>query len=314
MGFDGVDQVVLFTPDVGGALRLYGGHLGFEIVSREVVDGPAWGALWRLPAVPDRLEVTLLDKPGSRGGQIRLVGVPGMPPAAPRQFILQGLFAFDFYVRDVPQLFDELRADGYRFKSEPLTYAMPGAATEITECLLEGPQGIWHSFINYLPDAHRCLLASQPDQRVSEVAAVVQIVDNVDQAIDAFQRGLGGRKYYDQIFGNAVINRIVGLDPGSSFRVVLVRGATSRNARIELMSPVEPRGASAGAASPVLLSMRVEALDDQLASLRALGVQAGEPVVLAAAHAGGPVRASCVDLGANIRVELVEGPEDPPGA
>lgn len=311
MTFDGIDQLVVFTADGDSARRLYCDHLGFSVASREDVDGAGWGALWRLPDVPDRLRVTLLDKPGSRGGRLRLVELPGMGRSSrQRRFMEAGLFAFDFYVRDVWGLWEELRADGFEFKSEPLTYAMPGASSEIAECLMAGPQGIWHSFIQYLPDRHRCLLASQPGQRVSEVVAVVQIVDDVERSLDVAVRGLGGQIYYDDVFGGPAVDRIVGLPPGTRFRVALVRGPKSRNARIEFMRSTDGPLAGRSPGSPVLLSIRTPDLDEQLAALAAAGCHpVQEPVAVAAAFVGGSVRAAYLEVGSNIHLELVEQPE-----
>ena len=306
--FDGVDQLVVFTADGDAARKLYCDHLGFSVASREDVDGSGWGALWRLPDIPDRLRVTLLDKPGSKGGRLRLVELPGMGQSSrQRRFMDAGLFAFDFYVRDLWGLWEELRADGFEFKSEPLTYAMPGASSEILECLMAGPQGIWHSFIQYLPGRHRCLLASQPDQRVSEVVAVVQIVDDVERTLDVAVGGLGGQVYYDDVFGGPAIDRIVGLPPGSSFRVALVRGPGSRNARIELMRSVDGALSGRSAAAPVLLSIRTSDLDEQLAALRVTGCRLLQgPVAVAATFVGGSVRAAYLELDSNIHLELVE--------
>ena len=236
--FDGIDHVTLFGRDVSAMVNLYQGHLGFTESQRTTVEpGSAYHELWRLPA--DALDVRTLRKSGSDGGELRLVGVPGLPVAdAPRSMSTPGPFALDFYVRDLPALYEELLGAGHRFRSPPVAYPLFGTDFTVVEVLLEAPLGLAHAFVEYLPDRHRCSLATEPDARVSEVVAAITVTDDMDAGLVTLRDALGGHVYFDQVFSGDAVETLIDLPKGSAFRAVLLRGAERRNARAELMEVV----------------------------------------------------------------------------
>lgn len=235
--FDGIDDVIVVTTDLAHALDLYRDHLEFEETARAQIDDDRYHRLWRLPAGP--LDVVLLEKRGSAGGALRLVGAPALAPvSAPRTLHRSGPFAIDFYVRDLPTLHDRLLRDGYRFRSPPQRYPLFGTDFTVDEVLLEAPEGFVHALIEYLPRQHRCVLAARDDLSVSEAVAAITVVDEVAKGLRLLRDVLGGEVYFDQRFEGPVIETLVGLPSGSSFRATLLRGPTRRNARAELMEVV----------------------------------------------------------------------------
>lgn len=288
--FDGIDHVILVGPDSRPALRLYREHLGFEEVGRARVDDPAASALWGLP--PGPVGVVDLAKEGSAGGGIRLLEAATLPrDVAPRTMHRPGPFAVDFYARDLDELHRSLTAAGYRFRSTPQRYRLPGTGVDVREALLEAPEGLTHAFVQYLPGQHRCLLGTREDVAVSEAIAVATVADDVDAGLALLRDVLGAEVYLDQPFSGAAIETLIGLAPGSSFRTVLLRGPRRRNARAELMATVPARDPSA--VDPprehprVLLDCVVPDLDDLLAALPPQAGTVHGPVPLADPVHGG---------------------------
>ena len=108
--FDGIDVVTLPAADIDPLLHLYGELLGFEDLGAEPV-GDGWQTVWGLPSPPRRAR--LLGKPGSAGGWIRLVEVPGLPsPALTSRADRVGPLALDFYLRDPGALERRVEAGG----------------------------------------------------------------------------------------------------------------------------------------------------------------------------------------------------------
>ena len=237
--FDGIEQVSLFVTNAGPSLRLYCEYLGFNVISQETLTDTLYRNLWGLPATGEPLGVTLLGKEGASGGWIRLIEVPDLPPRASRRSAHEpGAFALDFYVRGVRDLYDRLIGAGYEFRSPPLEYELPGTGLPVTEVFLEGPGGLLNAFVEYVPDRHRCVLGSRPTYLVSEVAAAVTIVEDVDEGLELVSGALGGTVYLDQVFTGPEVAELLDLPSASRFRMALVRGPHSRNARIELMEAV----------------------------------------------------------------------------
>ena len=310
--FQAIDEVVLIAGDEARARRLYVDHFGFVPEDPVEVSDVALLDLW---GCDGPMTATRLVKPGSTGGSIRLVCAPGIQPARPgpqpRQMDTTGPFAIDFYVRGMRALHRRLRDDGYAFRSQPQRYQLFGTTFEVDEMLLEGPEGFLHALVEYLPRQHRCVLGERPDEQVSEVVAQVTVTDDLDAGLDLLRDGLGGQVYFDQQFSGPVIERLIDLPPGASFRAVIMRGPQRRNARMELMTQVGPRpDANEGVRRPPRLfpSIGVPSLPhvlDRIAQTSA-AVEVGGPVVVPQDLGGG--RAATLRTSFGVFVELRETP------
>ena len=249
------------------ALDLYVGLLGFEVVAKDEGGGPdPWGRLGQ-QCGPSRL----LAKTGSRGGSIRLTEVDHAAARA-GSMELPGPFAIDFYVRDLDDLVSRVDAQGFRLLSEPQDYVLFGQDFTVRECIFEGPAGISHTLVQYIPARHRCVLSDRPDLAVSEVVAIVHTVSQLAAPLATVVGELGAQVYFDQIYEGEVIERLLGLRPGTSFRMMLLRGQSRRNARLELIEIVGPASRIGGMAPvgrpPLILGCSVQSLPECIEQLR----------------------------------------------
>lgn len=283
--FDRIDEVVVVTDDIPRACHLYVDHLGFvagdqiQIADPRVV--PMWGA-------GGAVAVTRLSKPGATGGGIRLVEGP---PAhhGRRTMDRPGPFAIDFYARDLHGLYEQLRADGFTFRSEPVRYQLFGTDFAVDEVLLEAQEGTLHALVEFLPGRHRCVLGDRPQERVSEIVAMVTLTDDLAAGRWLLADAFGGDLYFDQEFSGPVIEELIGLPPGSAFRAVIVRGPQRLNARAELMTCVGEPGDALAQPPRVFPSVRVADLDAVVARINAgsHGARADAPVAMPDALGGG---------------------------
>ena len=295
--FDGVDPVTLCTPEAERAVVLYRDGLGFQIASESQWPASPWRQIWELPDGPD-LSVVELRKPKAHGGGIRIVSVPELPTVSGGRLPNQpGPYAWDFYVRDMNAAVERITKLGWTFRSEPQKYPLFGQDFEVTEVMLEGPQGLLHALVEYIPGQHRCVLGVDPDEDTSEVIALVVCVESITAPKAAMAEGLSGDIAMDEKFSGAEVERLINLPPGSEFQMVLFRGPTRRSARFELLESI---GGSTitGPIPHVIAPMPFADLPAAIAALRAHGVEVTDPV----ATALGPV--ATADLASGIILEL----------
>jgi catechol 2,3-dioxygenase-like lactoylglutathione lyase family enzyme len=275
--FDGVDPVTLCTPEAAQAVALYRDGLGFQVV--QDLDWPAepWRELWKLPEGGD-MHVVELRKPRAHGGGIRIVHVPELPPVAGGRLPIQpGAFAWDFYVRDMAEAVERIKDLGWTFRSEPQRYPLFGQNFEVNEVMLEGPQGLLHALVEYIPGQHRCVLGVDENEDTSELIALVVVVTEVDAPREAMVSGLGADVAMDETFSGSEVERLLSLPSGSAFRMVLMRGPSRRSARFELLESIG--GASTNPGIPhVIAPMPVPDLKRAIDQLRAHGIKAADPI------------------------------------
>lgn len=276
--FDGVDPVTLCTPEAARAVALYRDGLGFEVTSESMWPAQPWREVWKLPNGPD-LQVVELGKPRAHGGGIRIVNVPELPVVhggrSPNQ---PGPYAWDFYVRDMQACVQRIKDLGWKFRSEPQRYPLFGQDFEVTEVMLEGPQGLLHALVEYIPAQHRCVLGVDDSEEASELIALVVVVDSIDAPRAAMVDGLGADIAMDETFAGPEVERLLDLPPGSAFQMVLMRGPSRRSARFELLESIGGEALSAGVPH-VIAPMSFENLDNAIGALRRFDLPVSDPVL-----------------------------------
>jgi catechol 2,3-dioxygenase-like lactoylglutathione lyase family enzyme len=275
--FDGVDPVTLCTPEAAQAVALYRDGLGFEVISESVWPAHPWRQVWKLPTGPD-LQVVELGKPRAHGGGIRIVSVPELPVVhGGRLPNRPGPYAWDFYVRDMKASVKRIKDLGWTFRSEPQKYPLFGQDFEVTEVMLEGPQGLIHALVEYIPGQHRCVLGVDDSEDTSEMVAFVVVVDSIDAPRAAMVDGLGADIAMDETFSGPEVERLLDLPPGSAFQMVLMRGPSRRSARFELLESIGGETLSAGIPH-VIAPMPFADLDEAIGALRDFNLDVSDPV------------------------------------
>lgn len=241
--FDGIDVVTLPAADIAPLQQLYVDLCDFEVIE-EVGAAGAWQQVWGLPLPPTRS--VLLGKPGSAGGWIRLVEVPGLPPAQlTSRADRVGPLALDFYLRGPEQVEGRLEEGGWAFLTEPVHYPLPGTDTEVRERMLAQPvSGLLHATVQYRAQQTRCVLDADLGAHVSEVVACVFVTDDFAGAQAFAQEVLGARRYFTGRFDGPAVELMLGLAAGEGFEAALFRGRGSRNARLEFAEQMAPTGDS----------------------------------------------------------------------
>lgn len=271
LSFDGVDPVTLCTPRASEAVVLYRDGLGFNETLKSIWPSDPWRQLWNLPDGGDLL-VTELRKPKAHGGGIRIVSVPELPEVAGNRLPNQpGPYAWDFYVRDMDSTVQRIEDLGWSFRSQPQRYPLFGQDFEVLEIMLEGPQGLLHALVEYIPGQHRCVLGVDETESVSELIALVVVVEKIEPPLRIMVAGLGADIAMDETFSGQAVEQLLNLPPRSKFRMVLMRGPSRRSARFELLESIG--GAKAALQIPhVVAPIPVPNLAQAIAAMREQGV------------------------------------------
>lgn len=286
--FDGIRTLVLPVADLGPLRELYVDLLGFRPSGQVDSPDPAWQQVWGLPVPPTR--VLRLERPGSRGGDITLAEVPGLPepePAGPPE--RTGPYALDLYLRGADSVEERLSQAGWGFRSDPVHYALPGTDLPVRERMLLQPHsGLLHALVEYRERGTRCVLDDDRDGDVSEVVAAVFLTDRLEEALAFASDVLGGRVYFRGVFEGAAVEELLGLPAGGGLDAGLLRGPASRNARLEFARPT-PSAFSLRAADPVsrvIAGWEVDDLDALEPRLAGHGTTSGVVTVDGRRHLG----------------------------
>ena len=302
MSFDGIDEVVLPADDIRPLARLYAELFGFGEIGGGPVS-PSFGRLWGLPLPPTR--DVLLGKPGAAGGAIRLVEVPGLPPAAaPGPPDRIGPYALDFFLRDAVRTERHLESHGVVFRTEAAGYLLPGTDIPVHERIFDQPvSGLIHATIQHRPFGTRCVLDSEPFE-VSECVALIAVTDDPAGAA-AFATGvLGARRYFAGNFAGADVMRMLQLHPADHLPIQLFRGPASRNARLEFATRRGP-GRTADPVPRAIATCRVSDIDAIGALLRD-GRHGRSTGVITINQDDQPTRRLCVQSRYGLVFDLVE--------
>ena len=231
------ERLVLPCRDMARSLAVYRDVLGFS-----VIEGPGAHSID-------------LDHLGADGGGIRLIAGSGDPPPA-SSLGCPGPYGITLYTTDFDAVIESL---GRAMSETPIaiSYTFPGTDTLVREGTVPGPDGINVFLVEYDPSRHRCCINANSDARVSEIAAVGFVVDDLESALPEHERALGARVYMNEIFGGSSVERMNGLTPGSKLHVAFLRGASSGNARVELLERIGTVAPGRGQVEGVELICRV---------------------------------------------------------
>ncbi|HEU5117056.1 MAG TPA: hypothetical protein VFT74_10360, partial [Isosphaeraceae bacterium] len=231
-----IEYLLLPCRDVARSLAVYTGVLGFT--SRP---GPG--------------DVVELTQAGAEGGGIRLLQTDGDPvPAATLDHT--GPYGMTIYTTQFDSVMAEL---GDAAGSEPvgISYTFPGTDTLVREGRVPGPDGVNVFLVEYDESRHRCRLTGHPEHRVSEIAAVGFVVDDIEGAISNHESELGASTYMNAKFDGPSVERMNGLYEGAELHVAFLRGVNPGNARLELLQRARTTAPAPGPVAGVRVVCRV---------------------------------------------------------
>lgn len=164
--------------------------------------------------------VAMCEEPGTPAGRILLVEYEAEPPGTVRQpgdRTSRGFWNVNFYVDDIRATTRELRAEGFEFWSEPVTYRVGEAAGTATEVVFEGPDSVAVNLVQPEggPDTFtgRVLAEVQKHGKTSRgftpVATTAHCIENLAAASAFYRDVLGMRTVLDEYLGRPETNHFL---------------------------------------------------------------------------------------------------------
>ena len=137
----GFQEAVLSVSDLDAAFDTWRDVGHFETLCDGLAE-PSLAAFWGLPG-DTRIHEVLLRKGRSNRGLVRLVRIYGQPQIQIRSSGMPwdtgGFFDLYVYVRNVDQVFYQLRARGWQGYNDPISYTLQHF--NIREAIMRGPDG-----------------------------------------------------------------------------------------------------------------------------------------------------------------------------
>ncbi len=263
------------VADLGRAVSFWTGYFGFEVAARRDGSDAALAALWDIPRTAVSRQA-LLRTTGARAGAIHLVEFA--EPAAP---VRRDARAFDHlpknldvYVRDMATRFEQLKAQGLKFRSDPITSPGPDGMI-FKEVHLPGPDDTNVVLLEIIGEGYDTTFNAKG---FAGIGPLITIVPSLARE-EAFYTGVLGMAITLAIrLHGPVIEKMIGLPEGASLILKVYGDPAEPLGRVEVIEyeRTEGRNLFGRARAPALgtlhVTYRVATLAPVLARLGAAGL------------------------------------------
>jgi catechol 2,3-dioxygenase-like lactoylglutathione lyase family enzyme len=191
----------------------------------------------------------------------------------------------DFMVSDFKRAHQVVASHGWEWRTAPQQYKLPGGQGETLEGHLKGPDGVILGIIQLIGLARSQYVEIADDVLFSEMATSSFLVPDLEQAVSFYCDGLGLQVAEDVTIKQAELQRLIGLPPGVSLRMVLLGSGQTKSGKIGLLKYEGIAGNSlADRATPpnrgaVMITFETEAIAQLYERLKSAGGQCLSPLV-----------------------------------
>jgi catechol 2,3-dioxygenase-like lactoylglutathione lyase family enzyme len=243
-----VSAVVISVENLDTSLAFYAETIGLEIAETLTWQGPAFERYWHLPAGttarcaflkhgPDpvgRIQLMEFDAPNRK-----LIRQPGIKRAT-------GLFNLNLYTRDIKKDFEQLKAQGFKFWSEPAYNNFGPAVGETMEGAFDGPDGVVINLVELLTKDPKTLIGhihefvsayGRTSTGFTAVVTTAHSVLDMEKALAFYYGPLHMKLFIESVLQGEVTNRALNLPSDARTRSVLVQG-DHEFGKIALASPL----------------------------------------------------------------------------
>lgn len=231
-----VSVVVIGVEDLDASLGFYGGTVGLAVTESRTWQGPDFERHWRVPA-GTTARCAFLAHGADPVGRIQLVQFSGAGrkvarPASVRRAV--GLFNLNIYASDIRRDYERLKAQGYRFWSEPAHNNFGPAIGETMEASFDGPDGVVINLIQLLTEDPKTVIGhitnfiagyGRTPTGFTSVVTTAHTVADMEKALAFYYGPLGMTVFVESILQGPVTNRALSLPEHARTRSVIVQGS-----------------------------------------------------------------------------------------
>lgn len=231
-----VNAVVIGVDNLDASLAFYAGTLGLDVAERCTWQGPEFERYWRVtPGTVARC--AFLGHGADPVGRVQLMEFSGAGRRLVRSPDVRravGLFNLNIYSSDMAADYARLKAQGFRFWSEPAHNRFGPAIGETYEASFDGPDGVVINLIQLLSDDPKTVIGrivafidryGRTPTGFTAVVTTAHTVADMDKALAFYYGPLGMTSFFESVLQGAETNRALSLPAEARTRSVIVQGA-----------------------------------------------------------------------------------------
>jgi len=230
-----VSVVVIGAENLEASLEFYAGTLGLTVLEQWTWQGDAFERYWRVPA-GTTARCAFLGQGADAVGRIQLMefDTPERKRVRPAEIRrANGLFNINIYASDIRKDFERLRAQGYRFWSEPAHNRFGPVVGETMEGSFDGPDGVVINLIELLTEDPATVIGrivqfvsayGRTPTGFTPVVTTAHTVYDMEKALAFYYGPLHMTLFLESVLEGPETNRALSLPPEARTRSVLVQG------------------------------------------------------------------------------------------
>jgi catechol 2,3-dioxygenase-like lactoylglutathione lyase family enzyme len=230
-----VSVAVIGVENLDASLEFYARTLGLAVAESRIWQGSEFEAYWQVPT-GTTARCAFLEHGADPIGRIQL-----MEFDAPNRKLVRspeirratGLFNLNIYASDIAKDYQQLKAQGYNFWSEPSRNNFGPAVGETLEVAFDAPDGVVINMIQLLTEDPKTVIGHisafineygrTPTGFTSVVTTAHSVLD-MEKALAFYYGPLGMTSFLESILEGAETNRALSLSEDARTRSVIVQG------------------------------------------------------------------------------------------
>lgn len=288
-----VNAVVIGAEDLDASLEFYAGTVGLEVTEKRTWHGPEFEHYWQLPAGAEA-RCAFLGHGADPVGRIQLMEFNAPDRKLVRSPEIRratGLFNLNLYSSDIARDYENLKAQGFNFWSEPARNNFGPAVGETLEAAFDAPDGVVINMIQLVTEDPKTVIGHivqfineygrTPTGFTSVVTTAHSVLD-MEKALAFYYGPLHMTVFIESVLEGAETNRALCLSEDARTRSVIVQG-DHEYGKIALATPLnyEVPNLVPAAVPPnigyLAQSFQVTDLDETAAACAAVGAEVFTP-------------------------------------
>ena len=314
---------VLGVSSLESAHKFYAGVVGLSASYPVTLSGSNFDTHWQL-GPGSTAEAVMFSSGASRVGRVLAIAFDAenrITISQPGDRTYRGLWNLNFYVDDILATTRSLKADGYKFWSEPVGYEVSAEAGQPVEVLFDGPDGVAINLVELAGGDETAIgklrlevdAEGKTETGYTAVSTTSHSVIDREKALQFYQQVLGLHVIIDDVLDKPETNHFLDRPDGAKTRATFV-SADHPFGKIALSCPLNYKAPNKGDSQVapnigyLAQGFLVPDLSAALEACDAVGADRySEPVEIMMPGVGSQLAAMVRNPGSGALMELIEG-------
>ena len=243
-----VSVVVIGVEDLDASVTFYAETLGLDVSETRTWQGAAFEGYWQVPA-GTQARCAFVGHGADPVGRIQLMQFDAPDRKRVRSSEIRratGLFNLNLYTSDIAKDYEQLKAQGFNFWSEPAYNNFGPGVGETMEVAFDGPDGVVINMVELLTEDPETIIGhvrnfvadyGRTSTGFTAVVTTAHSVIDMEKALAFYYGPLHMKLFLESVLEGAETNRALNLPEESRTRSVLVQG-DHEYGKIALAAPI----------------------------------------------------------------------------